>query len=176
MKVNVIKIKALNPCKSRLDAFLVNHASFSGTMHKFLNLENVPHTDKVWVYFRLIPKELIGKIAADIAESVLNIYESKYPNDNRPRLAIEAARSGVNCRNAYDAYNAYTAFAYPAYDAYAAAYAAAFAAFAAYNAAFAYPAYAAHAAAHAAARSVKAGGISQEAIQIAIMKKWVKVL
>jgi hypothetical protein len=30
------------------------------------------------------------------AESVLSIYESKYPNDNRPRAAIEAAKAWMN--------------------------------------------------------------------------------
>jgi hypothetical protein len=31
-------------------------------------------------------------MAADFAESTLPIYEAAYPNDNRPRLAIQAAR------------------------------------------------------------------------------------
>ena len=32
-------------------------------------------------------------IAADLAESVLHIYEGQYPKDSRPRAAIEAART-----------------------------------------------------------------------------------
>ena len=35
-------------------------------------------------------------MAADFAESVLHIYEKKCPNDNRPRLAIKAARDFAN--------------------------------------------------------------------------------
>jgi hypothetical protein len=31
--------------------------------------------------------------AADCAERVLSLFEEKYPNDNRPREAIEAARA-----------------------------------------------------------------------------------
>src|SRR6056297_1815265 len=31
-------------------------------------------------------------ILADIAESVLHIWEERYPNDNRPRLAVETIR------------------------------------------------------------------------------------
>ena len=31
-------------------------------------------------------------MAADFAEAVVNVYEGKYPDDNRPRLAIEATR------------------------------------------------------------------------------------
>jgi hypothetical protein len=34
--------------------------------------------------------------AADFAEAVLPIYEAKYPNDDRPRKAIEAARAFAN--------------------------------------------------------------------------------
>jgi hypothetical protein len=34
--------------------------------------------------------------AADCAERVLYLYEKKYPDDNRPRLAIEAAREYAN--------------------------------------------------------------------------------
>jgi len=33
------------------------------------------------------------RFKADIAESVLKYYENKYPDDNRPRLAIEASRN-----------------------------------------------------------------------------------
>jgi hypothetical protein len=35
-------------------------------------------------------------MAADFAESVLHIFEEKCPNDNRPRLAIQAARDFAN--------------------------------------------------------------------------------
>ena len=34
--------------------------------------------------------------AADCAEQVLHIFEAAYPTDDRPRKAIEAARSGVS--------------------------------------------------------------------------------
>jgi hypothetical protein len=81
--------------------------------------------------------------AADCAEHVLHIFESRFPNDFRPRKAIEAARS----RNRLTAYAAAYVAAYVASNA---AYAndAAYAANAA-NAA-AYAAYAANAAAYAA--------------------------
>ena len=37
--------------------------------------------------------EMVARLmAADFAEAVLHIYEKDYPKDNRPRLAIEAAR------------------------------------------------------------------------------------
>lgn len=76
-------------------------------------------------------------IACEFAESVLHIFESKMPNDDRPRKAIEAARQFANgeiskekmmdLRRAADAYAAYVDYAadaadvaYVAYVAYAA--------------------------------------------------------
>jgi hypothetical protein len=58
------------------------------------------------VAFKLIPKDKLRLVAADIAETILHIYESKYPGDLRPRKAIEAARKGD--RNAYAAARAAT--------------------------------------------------------------------
>lgn len=40
----------------------------------------------------MIPKDNLSLVAADIAESVLHLFENDYPNDDRPRKAIEAAR------------------------------------------------------------------------------------
>src|SRR5690349_8106487 len=37
-------------------------------------------------------RQQIVLIACDIAESVLHIFEAKYPQDKRPRSAIEVAR------------------------------------------------------------------------------------
>ena len=98
-------------------------------------------------------------IACEFAESVLHIFESKRPNDDRPRKAIEAAKKFAageiskedlitERRAAYDAYAAADAD-----DAYAAHAAAAAYAAAAYDAAAA--AYAAYAAADDAARKQK---------------------
>ena len=116
--------------------------------------------------------------AADCAEHVLPIFEKKYPKDNRPRLAIQAARAfaeGKISANAmlearsaaYAAYAvadavadaaayaaAYAAYAYAAYAAYAVADAAAYAAYAVADAA-AYAAAAYAAAADAAAARQK---------------------
>jgi hypothetical protein len=86
--------------------------------------------------------------AADCAERALGLYEKRYPKDDRPRKAIQAARDFANGLITKDdaaaAYNTANAAAY------AAAHAAAdTAAYAAANAAHAV-AYAAHAAAYAA--------------------------
>lgn len=146
-------IKSLNPCPNRLDNYLKHYPSFEGHLTSFLDLENITYADKVWVFFRSIPKTVRPLVAADIAELVLHVYESEYPNDYRPREAISAARRG----------NATYATAYATYATYAAA--SAFAPILAADCAFAtYAAYAAHAAsatAHA------------EREQLVIMKKWI---
>ena len=94
LTVNTKKIKALNPCKDRLANYLEHYADFEGSLKQFFNLKNITYADKTWVAFRLMTKEQAVQVAALIAESVLHIYESKYPGDDRPRKAIEAAKTG----------------------------------------------------------------------------------
>jgi hypothetical protein len=100
------------------------------------------------------------KYAVYAARQVLNIYEKEYPNDDRPRKAIEAAKKCIkndtekNRDAAYAAYAAAAAAAAAAsYAAYAASAAAAAsdAAYAANAAASADAAYASYAAADYAA-------------------------
>jgi transcription termination factor NusB len=104
---------------------------------------------KAWRWTKIDSVEM----AIYAAELVIDHYEKDYPNDSRPRQAIEAAKAYLKDPTtanaaAHDAAAAAHAAAYAAHDAAAAAYAAAYAAHAA--AAAAYAAYAAHAAADAA--------------------------
>jgi hypothetical protein len=105
-------------------------------------------------------KRVARFMAADFAEDVLPIFEAKYPKDQRPRKAIEAARKlGSSADAAYAAADAAAAAAaYAAADAAYAAAAAAAAADAAYAAAYAAAdaAYAAADAAYAAAAAAYA--------------------
>jgi lysyl-tRNA synthetase class I len=73
------------------------------------------------------------ELAVFAAEQVIKKYEKKYPNDDRPRKAIEAAKEWLkNPTAAHAAYAAYAAdAAHAAYAAAEAAYAAAEAAYAA---------------------------------------------
>lgn len=115
-------LESLNPCKNRFDHYLTCYSNWQGTLEAFLDLSELTHADKKWVFVRSIEKDRLRLVAADFAERVLHIYESKYPNDDRPRKAIEAARSGdKNAAAAADADAAAAA-------AYAAVYAAAHAA------------------------------------------------
>ena len=93
-----------------------------------------------WLIVRRMPRPQYLQYAVFAAEQVIDIFEKRYPNDKRPRLAIEAARQcitdgSVDVKNAaaYAAYAAYAAAAYAAYAAYAAAAYAAYAAYAARN-------------------------------------------
>ena len=172
-------LKTLSPCEDRYKHYLEHYKDFEGTLDAFLDLSELTHDDKKWVFVRSIDKSKLRLIAADFAERVLHIFESKYPNDDSPRKAIEAAINGDVTTARADAYDA---AAYAAYDAaYAAAYAAdaaaacadaaadaADAARAAADAARAAATYAADADAYAAARK------DEEKAQIEIMKKYAR--
>jgi hypothetical protein len=126
----------------------------------------------------VLTRGVLVAFAADCAERVLPIFEARYPGDDRPRKAIEAARSG----DAYAAYDAAIAAAIAANDAanaYAnaahAAYAAADAARATATDAAAYAANAANAAAdaaRAAAYAAYAAGAAGAAANVAEERAW----
>ena len=111
------------------------------------------------------------------AEQVIDIYEGKYPNDKRPRNAIEAAKAYLknpSKETKADAYASAAADAYPAYAAAsyaddAAAYAAACAADAADAATYAY------AAAYAAASYADAAA-ERRKMQAKILKYGIRLL
>lgn len=97
----------------------------------------IPDEDKVWALTRfhfLDTKDKSVRFAIFCAESCINIFGKRYPNDKRPRQAIEAAKDYVenpteeNRKAADAAYSARAA-------AYSAAYAAAYSARAAADAA-----------------------------------------
>ena len=92
--------------------------------------------DALWSLRSVSPEhdKKIRLLACDYAERVLHFYEKEYPNDNRPRKAIEAGRKLANGEiNAasYEAACAACAAACAACAAYATAYAAAYASYAA---------------------------------------------
>ena len=79
-----------------------------------------------WVIVRCMNKKQNVQYAIFAAEQVIHIYEKKYPDDKRPRQAIDAAKAYVEnpCAKTKAADAAYAAYA-AANAAYAAAYAAA---------------------------------------------------
>jgi len=122
--------------------------------YKDILQSNIPLEDKYWFFcHRVFTDSQNRHLAIKIAEVVLPIFEDKYPEDNRPRKAIEAARlylageigieeleaaAGAAARAAaYAAGAAARAAAYAGDAARAAAYAAAYAGDAARAAAYA---------------------------------------
>jgi len=91
------------------------------------------------------PKKVNLLHAIYCAEAVLSIYEERYPNDNRPRAAIEAAKACLKNPTKENKDIVYDAAAYAGYAGYDAAYAADAAAYAAAYAAYAATYYAAFA-------------------------------
>jgi hypothetical protein len=118
-----------------------------------------------WVITKKFNRVQRVKYAVFAAKKVLSIFEEKYPDDKRPRKAIEAAAKCIknNTKKNRDAASAANAAAYAAaYDA-ADANAAAYAAYAAYDAAAAYAAYAAYDAAAAYAADANAAYAAYDA-------------
>ena len=134
MKINTDKIRALKPCLDRFNNYLNHYQDFDGSLEDFVMLENITYSDKVWVFIRLATKMQNVKWSLLCASKVLHIFEEKYPDNKKPRLALEAAENWINNPNddtANAAYAAASAANAAAYAANAAAYAAASAAYAA---------------------------------------------
>ncbi len=68
-----------------------------------------------WLICRIMNKKQAVQYAIFAAEQVIDIYEGKYPNDKRPRNAIEAAKAYL--KNPSKKTKAYAAAAYAAADA-----------------------------------------------------------
>ena len=53
-----------------------------------------------WVIVRVMEYDQYVSYAVDAAEQVIDIYEKKYPKDDRPRKAIEAAKKCIGLKGA----------------------------------------------------------------------------
>ena len=93
MKINASAIEKFNPCKDRFDNFKSQYPDFDGSLYDFIRLENITYSDKVWAVTRMFTKQQNVAWSILCAESVLHLFEEKYPDDKRPRLAIEAAKN-----------------------------------------------------------------------------------
>lgn len=140
--VSLNSILAQDPCDEGLEAFeeKFGHLDPDAPVPLLSCLESNSVPAVIWA-LRAVQQDIstiIPLIAADFAESVLHLFEENFPNDDRPRKAIEAARGGdkEKAADAADAASAASAAAASAsaYDAASAAYAAFYAA-AAYDAA-----------------------------------------
>ena len=172
MKVTKEQIKELNPCKDVWEWYLKKQEEDLLTLLLDANKRNP--SDARWLFTKLMNKTQCMRIAIFSAREVLHIFEVKYPEDKRPRKAIEAVET---CLKDPSERNRELASYASADAAYAAASAASDAASASADAA-AYAAsssYAAYAAADAYAYASAAADAKEE-LQEKIIKEAVRIL
>jgi hypothetical protein len=100
MQTTLNKIKNHSPCKYGWEK-LLNHLGKTQSDDESLELRTILESnglnDTIWAFQAVDGKDKeIRLFAADCAEFVLPIYEKNYPDDKRPRLAIQAARDYAN--------------------------------------------------------------------------------
>jgi hypothetical protein len=149
MKLTIRWLKKQSACSGGIEWFKSQKENDSVGVVKALIAD-----DKLdwanWLIVRIMDYADYVRYAVYAAEQVIELYEKKYPDDKRPREAIEAAKKCIDNPSKENNAAAYAAYAAANAAANAAAYAAAnAAAYAAANAA----AYAAYAAANAAANA-----------------------
>ena len=123
-------------------------------------------SDARWLVMKLLTKKQNVAMAVYAAHNALHIFEEKYPDDKRPRQAVNSAVNVLENAAAAAVSAAYAAAATNAADAYAAASASAYAAYAA--AADGDDAAAAYA---AAASSYAAGAVASYAASSAVLSE-----
>jgi hypothetical protein len=94
------KIKSYSPCEDGWNK-LLNHLKKTQSDDEPLYLRTILESngldDTIWAFRAVEGKDKeIRLFAVDCAELVLPIYEKQYPNDDRPRLGIQAARDYTN--------------------------------------------------------------------------------
>ena len=57
IQVNLRIIKDFNPCESGIRNYLEYHREFEGTIQEFLQLDNIPYQDKIWLCKKLVPTQ-----------------------------------------------------------------------------------------------------------------------
>ena len=100
MQTTLNKIKEHSPCENGWKK-LLNYLEKTQADDEPLELRTILESngldDTIWALRAVegMDKE-IRLFAADCAELVLPIYEKEYPDDNRPRLAIQALKDYAN--------------------------------------------------------------------------------
>jgi len=89
MTINKTVISKLNPCKDRFDNFVEKYPDFNGNLDSFLDLSNITYSDKIWVGVRLLTRNEAVGFSILCADSVLCIFEERFPEDKRPRELLE---------------------------------------------------------------------------------------
>ena len=100
MQTTLNKIKSHLPCEPGWGK-LLNHLNKTEADDEVLELRTILESnglyDTIWAFQAVEGKDKeIRLFAADCADMVLHIYEKQYPNNDRPRKAIQAARDYAN--------------------------------------------------------------------------------
>ena len=165
----------INACQDAITAFAEKFPKGAPVRTVFAALLKGNKLDWAnWLVARLLNSKDRIRYAIYAAEQVIEIYEKKYPDDTRPRKAIEAAKAVLKINNKANRDAAYAAANAAANAAYA-AYAANAAANAAYDAANA-AAYAANAAAYAASAANAAAYAAKDEMKKKIILYGLKLL
>lgn len=100
MKTTLNKLKAAGACTERYKVLLTALGKTESddeelTILKIIETNGIQ--DAIWALRTVEGKDKeLRLFAADCAEMVLPIYEKQFPNDDRPRKAIQAARDYAN--------------------------------------------------------------------------------
>jgi thioredoxin-like negative regulator of GroEL len=84
-------LKEHNACREGYEWYLEQNTENAGEIFKRL-ISQDRLDDANWVICRMFNRKQKIQYAVYAAEQVLEIFENKYPDDKRPRQAIEAAK------------------------------------------------------------------------------------
>jgi hypothetical protein len=95
METTLNKIREHNPCGESWEKLLKSlnktKADDEPLELRYI-LDTLGVSDAIWSLRSIEADRDVRLFACDCAESVLHIFEKKYPNDKRPRKAIEVSR------------------------------------------------------------------------------------
>jgi len=103
------EIKDHHPCTSGWKQLLtyLNKSNADDEQLSYKTILNaIGIDDTVWC-LRALEYKQYALFNADVAESVLHLFETKYPDDNRPRKAIEAIRLYIKGEITLEQFNVY---------------------------------------------------------------------
>jgi hypothetical protein len=95
MNITLKFLESKNACKNLIIFFQENYIEIDDKSLISDLMAKEKYTWVEWLIKRLLTKDDFIRTIIFLAEQVLYLLESKYPNDNRPRLAIEAANEAA---------------------------------------------------------------------------------
>ena len=181
MRITREWLKEIDACSEGVDWFH-NQKETDGTkvIKKLIKEDRIDWAN--WTICRMFSKKQKIQYAVYAAEQVIDIFEKKYPDDKRPRKAIEAAKKCIendteeNRSAAWSAASAWRSAARSAASAESAAWSAESAESAAWSAASAWSAAWGAASAWSARSAASAASAWREKMQLKILKYGISLL